>query len=54
MKRTVISLLCVIGLTTTVCTYFATSRYNSEFVKWGGNKPMDPAYVERLQGNGIP
>jgi hypothetical protein len=54
MKKFVIPLLGITSLTITVFLYFNTQEHSSGYVQWGGNNPIDPTYVERLQGNGIP
>ncbi|MDT3762870.1 MULTISPECIES: hypothetical protein [Priestia] len=54
MKKFVIPLLGITSLTITVFLYFNTQGHSSGYVQWGGNNPIDPTYVERLQGNGIP
>ncbi|MED4071909.1 hypothetical protein [Priestia endophytica] len=54
MKKFVIPLLGIASITITVFICFTTQRHSGEYVQWGGNNPIDPTYVERLQGNGIP
>ncbi|MGK9185471.1 hypothetical protein KXS12_24950 [Priestia filamentosa] len=55
MKKSIISLLCITGLTIIMITYFTTRGYSGEYVQWLGNSnPIQPKYLELLERNDIP
>lgn len=54
MKKILISLVCIVGLTVAIFIYFNTRGYNGEYVQWGDNNPVDPNYLDRLEENDIP
>lgn len=54
MKKVLISLVCIIGLSLAIFIYFTTRGYSGEYVQWGENNSVDSQYLDRLEENDIP